>query len=169
MKSHELLRDIFNKFGPKEIAGLFRLSLSSIYKLSHPGADGNSEVANPLDRLEVLLRHTRDVRLAEWVCQRAGGFFVRDPLPQPLAPELLCAENDTELAMAELHCALTAAARKGHITDADAAVIRSHWQRVKSVSEGFVQACERGAFQLMLVTSLLSWCCGGEGLFMAEA
>ena len=72
MQSHELLREVFDKKGTKEISADLELSTSMIYKWAQPAAnDGGIE--NPLDRVDALIQSTGDARIAQWVCQRAGG------------------------------------------------------------------------------------------------
>ena len=51
-----------------------------IYKWAEPGDPAaGSGSTNPLDRIEALIRCTNDPRLVQWICQRAGGFFIRNP------------------------------------------------------------------------------------------
>ena len=75
MQSHELLREVFQKCSPKQVASTLGLSLSMIYKWAEPGdaALGGSGSTNPLDRVDALLQCTNDCRIVQWVCQRAGG------------------------------------------------------------------------------------------------
>jgi len=68
------------------------LSLSLIYKWAEPAAEG-SGASNPLDRIEQLLRLTGDRRLAQWVSERAGGFFILNPKSNPQAIHLIPATN----------------------------------------------------------------------------
>ena len=80
MHSHELLREVFKNTSPKQVAADIGLSLSLIYKWAEPpDAKAGSGATNPLDRLEILLRSTNDPRLIQWLCQRAGGFFILNP------------------------------------------------------------------------------------------
>ena len=75
MQSHELLREVFKDTSAKQIAADLNLSLSMIYKWAEPPekVDG-SGLANPLDRMEQLIKSTHDPRLPQWICERAGGF-----------------------------------------------------------------------------------------------
>src|SRR5262249_53351515 len=79
MQSHELLREVFQKCSPKHVAGELGLSLSMIYKWAEPDDGTGSGTVNPLDRIEGLIHCTKDRRLVQWVCQRAGGFFILNP------------------------------------------------------------------------------------------
>ena len=65
MQSHELLREMFQKFSAKQIAAQLGLSLSMVYKRAEPGDGTGSGAANLLDRLEALLRRTKDPRLIQ--------------------------------------------------------------------------------------------------------
>src|SRR5438045_2497562 len=79
MKSHEVLRDVFQSANPKLVAEQLSLSLSTVYKWAEPAADGGSGALNPLDRTAELIRATNDVRIVQWICESAGGFFVANP------------------------------------------------------------------------------------------
>ena len=48
-----------------------------------------SGATNPLDRLEILIRSTQDLRLVQWMCQRAGGFFIHNPKTHHAHPDFL--------------------------------------------------------------------------------
>ena len=84
MQSHELLKDVLQKVSAKQISAEMGLSLSLVYKWAEPAAEG-SGAASPLDRIEQLLKLTGDRRLAQWVCERAGGFFIANPKANPQA------------------------------------------------------------------------------------
>ena len=79
MESHEMLQEVFQKCSAKQIAGSLGLSLSMIYKWAEPDDGGGSGAANPLDRIEALVRCTHDTRIVHWICERAGGFFIKNP------------------------------------------------------------------------------------------
>ena len=74
MKSYEVLRKVLQKGNAKQIAADMGLSLSLIYKWAEP-ADAGSGAANPLDRIEALIRI--DPSILEWLCERAGGHFTK--------------------------------------------------------------------------------------------
>ena len=50
-----------------------------IYKWAEPDDGTGSGTVNPLDRIEALIRCTNDPRMVQWICQRAGGFFILNP------------------------------------------------------------------------------------------
>ena len=83
MESHELLREVFDKKSPKHVADDLELSTSMIYKWTQPREGEGSGIENPLDRVEALHRSTGDQRLVQWICQRAGGFFIKNPKDTP--------------------------------------------------------------------------------------
>jgi hypothetical protein len=84
MQSYELLREVFEKKSPKQVADDLGLSDSTIYKWAEPADKvAGSGTGNPLDRVEALLKSTGDHRLVQWICQRAGGFFIVNPRNTP--------------------------------------------------------------------------------------
>jgi hypothetical protein len=146
MQSHELLRDVLRKAGTKQVADDLSLSTSLIYKWAQPPA-GEGGVENPLDRLESLLKSTRDHRLIQWLCQRAGGFFVKNPAhDQPHPEHLIPATNEIVQEFADLLAVVAAAAADNQITLKESKDIRARWEELKSVTENFVACCEAGNF-----------------------
>ena len=147
MQSHELLREVFEKRTPKQVAADLGLSLSMIYKWAEP-SDGTtgSGTGNPLDRIEALIKSTDDPRLVQWICQRAGGFFITNPKHAPHPHFLIPATNQIVQEFADLLQVVAAAAADNQITPAEARQIRARWEELKSVTEGFVACCENGNF-----------------------
>ncbi|MGA2445964.1 MAG: phage regulatory CII family protein [Opitutaceae bacterium] len=145
MQSHELLKDILQKISAKQISAEMGLSLSLIYKWAEPAAEG-SGAANPLDRIEQLLKLTGDRRLAQWVCERAGGFFINNPRAKSHPVQLIPATNSIVQEFADMLAVIAAAATDNTITKPEAKDIRGRWEELKSVTEGFVQCCEAGNF-----------------------
>lgn len=148
MQSHELLREIFQECSPKQVAADLSLSLSMIYKWAEPPDQAaGSGSTNPLDRVEALLRCTRDERLVQWLCQRAGGFFIRNPKTNAPHPAFLIpATNQIVQEFADLLAVVATAAADNHITEKEAKQIRARWEELKCVTEGFVACCEQGNF-----------------------
>jgi hypothetical protein len=147
MQSHELLREVFEKCNVKQIAAELGLSQSLIYKWAEADEGGGSGAANPLDRLEALLRCSNDIRLVHWVCEKAGGFFIYNPkhhLPHP--DFLVPATNQIVQEFADLLAVIAVAAADNKITKQEATTIRARWEELKSVTEGFVHCCEKGNF-----------------------
>jgi len=145
MESHELMKEILQKTSAKQIAAEMGLSLSLIYKWAEPAADG-SGAASPLDRLGQLLKVTGDRRLAQWVCERAGGFFIHNPRAQSHAVQLIPATNTIVQEFADMLAVIAAAATDNTITAQEAKDIRGRWEELKSVTEEFVRCCEAGNF-----------------------
>lgn len=149
MQSHELLREVFQKCSAKQIAAELGLSLSMIYKWAEPD-DTGSGAANPLDRIESLIRCTNDRRMVQWICQRAGGFFISNPKTNNPHPSFLIpATNEIVQEFADLLAVIATAAADNQITPKEAATIRERWEELKSVTEGFVACCEEGNFSAM--------------------
>ncbi len=148
MQSHELLREVFQQCSPKQVAAQLGLSLSMIYKWAEPpDPTAGSGSTNPLDRIDALLRCTNDRRLVQWICQRAGGFFILNPKTnKPHPAYLIPATNEIVQEFADLLAVVAAAAADNQITQTEAKQIRARWEELKSVTEGFVACCEEGNF-----------------------
>ena len=150
MQSHELLREVFQKCSAKQVAADLGLSLSMIYKWAEPDEGTGSGTANPLDRIEALLRCTNDPRLVQWICQRAGGFFILNPKTnRPHPPFLIPATNEIVQEFADLLAVIATAAADNQINAKEAASIRDRWEELKSVTESFVACCEEGNFSAL--------------------
>lgn len=150
MQSHELLREILQKNSAKQIAAELGLSLSMIYKWAEPDDGVGSGAANPLDRIHALVRCTNDTQIVHWLCERAGGFFIKNPKatwPHPI--HLMPATNEIVQEFADLLAVIATAATDNQITRSESRGIRARWEELKSVTEGFVRCCEEGNFQPM--------------------
>jgi len=148
MESHELLKEVLKRTSAKQIAGEMGLSLSLIYKWAEPpGESAGSGASNPLDRLEQLLKATSDERIAQWVCERSGGFFIRNPPARSSGQALVPATNEIVNDFAQLLGVIATASADAQVTIAEARAIRSRWEDLKSATEGFVQSAEKGAFR----------------------
>lgn len=147
MQSHELLKEVLKKTSAKQIAADLGLSLSLIYKWAEPPVDETGSGANnPLDRIEQLLRITGDERIAQWVCERAGGFFIRNPRSKPHPYLLIPSTNSIVQEFADMLGVIAVAAADNTISKEEAKAIRRRWEDLKSVTEGFVHASEEGNF-----------------------
>ncbi len=153
MESHELLREVFDRKTPKEISADLDLSTSMIYKWTQPRAGEGSGIENPLDRIEALYQSTGDHRLVQWICQRAGGFFIRNPRNAPHPHFLIPATNQIVQDFADLLQVIAAAAADNQITAAESKQIRARWEELKTVTEGFVACCEAGNFNPLKKTA----------------
>lgn len=151
MESYELLREVFKTTSAKQVAADLDLSLSMIYKWAEtPDPVKGSGATNPLDRITALYRSTQDRRLLQWICQQAGGFYIRNPkggVPHP--PSLVPATNEIVQEFADLLGIIAAASADNQITRQEAASIRARWENLKSVTEEFVACCEQGNFSTL--------------------
>jgi len=149
MESHEILREAFQQTSPKEIAADMGLSLSLVYKWSQPGDGKGSGVDNPLDRVAQLVRLTKNPRLVEWLCQQAGGYFVRNPRhkDRPEHQDVFPSTNEIIQQFADLLESITNAAADRSITVVESQQIRQQWDELKAFTEGFVRCCEEGNFE----------------------
>jgi transposase len=147
MESHEVLKEALDSphAGPKEVAEALGVSLSLVYKWAQPGGDRGSGSRNPLDRVESLVGLTRHEGIVEWLCQRAGGYFVRNPKGCPTSGyDVVPATHQIVQQFAGLLDAVSRAAQDNEITLEEAAEIRVVWDRLKAYCEGFVRCCEEG-------------------------
>jgi hypothetical protein len=150
MQSHELLRAVYDAGNPKQIAADLGLSLSLIYKWAEPATASGSGAPNPLDRIEQLVRSTGDDRIVQWICQRAGGFFIRNPRAVwPHPPDLIPATNQVVQEFADLLAVVAAAAADNQVSAAEARAIRARWEDLKTATEAFVRCCEEGNFDAL--------------------
>jgi hypothetical protein len=147
MQSHELLKEVLKRTSAKQIAADMGLSLSLIYKWAEPPQDETGSGANnPLDRIEQLLRITNDARIAQWVCERAGGFFITNPKDRPHPYQLIPYTNNIVQEFADMLGVIAVAASDNRISKEEAKAIRRRWEDLKSVTEGFVRSSEEGNF-----------------------
>ncbi len=152
MRSDEILRRATDEIGVKALAAELKLSSAMVYKWCQesnrddPDASG---ARNPLDRLADIVRVTGSVEVVNWLCNEAGGFYVRNPDPprQPLSLGML---NETQKLVEEFSHLLSTVTRSieddGFIEVDEAERIRSSWEKLKSSAEGFSVACERGMY-----------------------
>ena len=147
MQSHELLRAVYDSGNPKQVAADLSLSLSLIYKWAEPTTETGSGATNPLDRIEQLVRSTSDDRIVQWICQRAGGFFIRNPKAiWPHPPDLIPATNRVVQEFADLLAVVASSAADNTVSSQEAKSIRARWEDLKRATEAFVRCCEEGNF-----------------------
>lgn len=145
--SHELLRAVYDSGNPKQVAAELGLSLSLIYKWAEPTTETGSGTTNPLDRIEQLVRSTADDRIVQWICQRAGGFFIRNPKAVwPHPPDLIPATNQVVQEFADLLAVVASSAADNTVSSQEAKTIRARWEDLKRATEAFVRCCEEGNF-----------------------
>jgi regulatory protein CII len=147
MESHEVLRDVFQKVSPKQAAAELGLSVSMVYKWAEP-PEQRSGAANPLDRVAALIACTQDTRIVQWICQKAGGFYIKNPRNHHThALHLVPAMNSVVQEFADLLSVMAAAAADNQITETEAKSIRARWEELKTVTEEFVRCSEEGNFR----------------------
>jgi transposase len=147
MDSHEVIREALEKISPKEVASRMGVSLSLVYKWSQSDEDTGSGAANPLDRVRELYELTQDDHLVQWLCQKADGFFVKNP-PTGRRPgrEVMPATQEIVQKFADLLAAISTAAADNSISDKESQHIRREWDELKRLTERFVKWCEQGDF-----------------------
>ncbi|MGZ8900330.1 MAG: phage regulatory CII family protein [Limisphaerales bacterium] len=154
MKSHELLREVIEKCSPKQMAADLGVSLSLVYKWAEPQEETGSGATNPLDRVEALLRCTGDDRIVQWLCERSGGFFIKNPKMHWPHPDFLVpATNQIVQEFADMLSAIALAAGDNKISKTEAKNIRARWEELKQVTEVFVHCCENGNFNEIRATA----------------
>ena len=147
MHAHEVMRDVLKQTSAKQIAADMGLSLSLIYKWAEPSEDeSGSGTGSPLDRVGQLIRISGDVRVAQWVCEQAGGFYIRNPHNLPPNQALIPITNDIVKEFADMLATIATSSADSVITKEEARDIRRRWEELKTVTEGFVKAAETGNF-----------------------
>ncbi|WP_414661995.1 phage regulatory CII family protein [Horticoccus sp. 23ND18S-11] len=153
MHSHEVMREVLKKTSAKQIAADMALSLSLIYKWAEPPEeDSGSGASSPLERVGQLIRISGDTRVAQWVCEQADGFFIRNPHNLPPTLNVIPATNDIVQEFADMLATIAKASADSVISKDEARTIRRRWEELKSVTEGFVKAAENGSFAPLKAT-----------------
>ena len=146
MESHEVLHNALANSSPKEVAAEMGVSVSLVYKWAQPSDDHGSGTNNPIDRVYQLYKMTRDDGIVQWLCHKAGGFFVKNPKPVRADLELVPATHAIVQRFAEMLTAISVASEDESISNDEAGRIRNEWDDLKRFTEGFVRCCENGDF-----------------------
>jgi hypothetical protein len=146
MESHEVLHNALENTSPKVVAAEMGVSLSLVYKWAQPSDDNGSGTANPIDRCYQLYKMTRDDGIVQWLCHKAGGFFVKNPKVSRANLDLVPATHAIVQRFAEMLTAISIASGDESISNAEAEMIRIEWDDLKRFTEGFVRSCENGDF-----------------------
>lgn len=149
MQSHEVMKEVLKSTSAKLISSEMGLSLSLIYKWAEPpdgDNDTGSGTGSPLDRVGQIIRISKDTRVAQWVCEQAGGFYIRNPQHLPPGQPLIPITNDIVQEFADMLATIATSSADSVITPAEAKNIRRRWEELKSVTESFVRAAEGGHF-----------------------
>ncbi len=151
MKSHEVIKESCKKRGIKKIASDVGISTSLLYKWSQPPEASGSGSKNPLDRMINLMQAANDPQMISWICEQAGGYFVRNPNDKEEGDyEVMPATNEIVSQFSALLSEISKAAQDNAIADNESERIRKVWNALKSFTEGFVKCCEEGNFNKML-------------------
>lgn len=159
MHSYEVLRQAADEVGVKVLAAKLRVSPALVYKWCQPSPEEDADASgarNPLDRLAEIVRVTDRTDLVSWLCHEAGGFFVQNPTPAATTvdAEVLHATQQLVGEFGQLlHEVSESMSDDERISPDEADKIRAHWQKLKSLAESFVVACERGQFGPRLAES----------------
>jgi hypothetical protein len=147
-RSHEVIKQAITKHGVKKIASEMHLSTSLLYKWCQPKEEATESGAdNPLDRLVNLVELTGDTGPVEWLCEQTGGFYVPNIQAGKSVDSAIIKNSQAMLKeFSDLLEAVSNSAADGTIDDEESEHIRSEWEDLKSITEAFVSACERGDF-----------------------
>lgn len=153
MKSHEVLKQVVEGVGTKQVAHDMRVSTSLVYKwCADSSADSKRETSgarNPLDRILHLVEATSDPTPIIWLCEQVGGHFVQDP---DIPNEELDAEciRHTQVLLEKftnlLQVISESIANESRIDEDESRDIRTNWRELQRQAETFVRGCERGTF-----------------------
>jgi hypothetical protein len=150
MESHDVLKKALQKTTPKAVAAELGVSLSLVYKWAEKPTELGSGSKNPLDRLQQIIELSGDTGIVQWLCQKQGGHFVRDPdVSAHEAGHIFPAIQEIIGQFSELLNEISTAADDHAVTKTEASEIRQSWDRFKSYAEGFVRSCENGDFKAM--------------------
>lgn len=147
MESHDVIKEALSRTSPKEVASELGVSLSLVYKWAQPNNEQGSGSRNPLDRIKHLIDLTGDPHIIQWLCQQAGGHFVRNPSTNRNYEDITPATNEIVHQFAELLQVITRAAEDRSITPDESERIRDVWDALKTYTEGFVKCCEDRNFE----------------------
>lgn len=148
MESHEVIKNACENCGPKEVAAELAVSLSLVYKWAQPCTELGSGSRNPLDRVLELMRVTNDPNLIEWLCERGGGYFVRNPESSCVKGyEVMPATTEIVKQFGGLLSEISRAAQDNEISKGESQQLRKIWDALKSYVEGFINCCEEGDFR----------------------
>jgi len=147
MESHEIIRKALSNVHVKEVAEKMGLSLSLVYKWSQDDEAKGSGTVNPLDRVRHLYELTQDDEIVQWLCQKAGGVFVKNPpTGRKVGREVMPATQEIVQQFADLLASIGQAAADNCISQKEAENIRDEWDQLKRLTERFVKWCEAGDF-----------------------
>ncbi|MBN2189844.1 MAG: hypothetical protein JW728_01370 [Candidatus Aureabacteria bacterium] len=151
MQSYEILKEAFEKAGPKEVALKLNLSLSLVYKWCEPSSAGERDnpagTRNPLDRIRAIYEVTKDRNIINWLCNAAGGSFIEN-YAKPVDPAGVVTTIQVMIKeFSDLLRTVSDSMRDdSNIDEKESRRIRKEWEELKCITESFVTACEKGIF-----------------------
>jgi hypothetical protein len=152
VKSWEVLREAADRIGVKALAAKLNLSTALVYKWCQEPAKedpSGSGARNPLDRLKEIVDATEDPRVINWLCNAAGGFFVKNPdvIPGESEAQLLATTQRVVMDFGDMLSTVSRSIEDdGQISADEADHIRQAWETLKTVAECLVVACEKGMY-----------------------
>ena len=152
LPSHEVLKEAADKIGVKALAATLKLSPALVYKWCQEYDEDDPDTSgarNPLDRLADIIDATGNVEVVNWLCNRAGGFFVPNPdmNVRDLRTDLLVGTQRLVKEFSDmLEEVSRSVANDGVIQPREAERIRRAWETLKRVAEAFVVSGEAGLF-----------------------
>lgn len=152
-KSYKVLKEAVDKVGAKKVASELGVSTALVYKWCQKPADDRdfeaSGANNPIDRLEKIYKLTKDQSLIDCLCELANSYRVdnfsdTDKMNKKdvvdIIPRIIKEFSETLDAISKSY-------NDDKLIDEDEAkLIRKEWNELKSLTEGFVRACEEGVF-----------------------
>jgi len=127
----------------KQLAPLMGASESLLYKWVETGEQHRT---NPAEYIVAMTHATGDFGVVDCMCHGLGGTFVPDPLVRgAVSLDLSKARCALMLHLGEFVAAVARAVVTGSISRCHARAVRQCWNKLKSVGEAFVRACERSA------------------------
>jgi len=155
MESHDVLKQAIDRIGVKAVASELRVSPALVYKWCEAAGSDDPDASgtrNPLDRIREIVRLTDDEQIVAWLCQQAGGFFVHNAPVKTRKYDADLLESTQKLVrqFSELLGEISqSVSDDGQITANEAGRIRQDWERLKTLVETFVVACEKGIYRRM--------------------
>ena len=153
MESYDVVRDALDTIGAKAVAQDMNLSYSTVSKWGEiPPKEGErgSGSRNPLDRVCMLYEATKHLPIVEWLCEKAGGFFVPNPpcqVSRETAKEFVA---QTRGMVREFYKLLEVVSESyendGRIDEEESLKIRHEWENLKGTVASLVYACEQGYY-----------------------
>ena len=150
MESHEILKNTIKPVGAKSIAMDMNLSTSLVYKWCEPAQGPDAAGAdNPLDRVLRICELTDDCSPIEWLCEKTNGF--RADNPEGVKVKRMPVLKSTRAILKEFSDVLEVVSKSyeddNKIDEGEAKRIRKEWEELKRITESFVSACEKGAYE----------------------